>query len=226
MFSRFVKISLLSATALSASLAWAQSTSAAKPADPAAVSQPAATTQPLWKDLGSVQQIALKPLASNWDTMAIGQKRKWISVAKDYDKLPPAQQTKLHARMNEWIALSPQQRANARQNFAQHRELTDGLTPEQRKAQWQAYQALSPEEKRKLADGAPKPQLAGAATAAKPQPVLKKEQSPEFGTGKVLAKAKAAPQAPSAGKKIAVAPYVSQQGAILPGSNALASDKP
>ncbi len=225
MHFRHVIVSLLGATALMASLAWAQNASPA-PAAAAAPAKSAPTTQPLWKELSSPQQTALRPLAANWDTMALGQKRKWISVAKDYDKLPPAQQTNLRTRMTEWVSLSPQQRANARQNFAQHKELTDGLTPEQRKAQWQAYQQLSPEEKRKLADGASKPSLAGAATAAKPQPVLKKEPAPEFGTAKVLAKAKAAPQDSTAGKKIAVAPHVAEQGVILPGNTASSSQKP
>lgn len=218
MFYRLViAASLLSATSLTASLASAQSPATPQTAVTAnAKSTP--STQPLWKTLSNAEQTALRPLAANWDTMGLGQKRKWISVAKDYDKLPPAQQAKLHTRMTEWVSLSPQQRANARQNFAEHKELTDGLTPEQRKAQWQAYQALSPEEKRKLAEGSPKPQVAGAATAAKPQPVLKKEPMPEFGTAKVLAKAKAAPQSPNAGKKIAVAPHVAEQGVLLPGS--------
>ncbi len=223
-------VSLLSAGALIANLAWAQASPPAaaksKPFDLAAATQPAPTTQPLWTELTSAEQTALRPLAANWDTMGLGQKRKWITVAKDYDKLPPAQQIKLHARMTDWVSLSPQQRATARQNFAQHKELTDGLTSEQRKAQWQAYQALSPEEKRKLSDGAQRPSVVGAATAIKPQPVLKKEPTPEFGTGKVLAKAKAAPPTPGSGKKIAVAPYVAQQGIILPGSIAAPTQKP
>jgi hypothetical protein len=225
MLSRTFIASLASVSALMASIALAQTSAVVAPVAKATTAQPA-TTQPLWKELSSTEQTALRPLAANWDTMGLGQKRKWISVAKDYDKLPPAQQAKLHTRMSEWVALSPQQRANARQNFAQNKEQTDGLTPEQRKVQWQAYQALSPEEKRKLADGSPRPQLAGAATAAKPQPVLKKEPVPEFGTGKVLSKAQTAPRQPNSGKKIAVAPHVAQQGVILPGSNASSTQKP
>jgi hypothetical protein len=201
----------------------AQTTAPAKPAAPAlstaaAPSKTAPSSQPLWKDLSPAEQTALRPLAANWDSMGLGQKRKWQSVAKDFDKLPPDQRTKMHARMTDWTALSTQQRADARQNFAQNRELTDGLTPEQRKVQWQAYQQLSPEEKRKLAESAPKASIAGAAPAAKPQPVLKKEPAPEFGTGKVLAKAKATQNAPAPGKKITVASHVAGQGQILPGS--------
>jgi Protein of unknown function (DUF3106) len=180
--------------------------------------KPAATNKPLWSDLSAAEQAALRPLSANWDGMGIGQKRKWQTVAKDFNKLPAAQQTKMHTRMTEWTALSPKQRADARINFAENRELTDGLTPEQRKAQWQAYQQLSPEEKRKLAESAPKASIAGAAQATKPQPVLKKEPTPQFGTAKVLANAKLSSSAPAPGKKIAVAPHVSEQGSVLPGN--------
>jgi hypothetical protein len=211
-----------------------QSAAAAAVALSPSVTKPAATvpvkavpsSQPLWKELSPAEQASLRPLSASWDGMSLGQKRKWQSVAKDFDKLPAGQQAKMHERMSEWTALSPQQRAEARINFAQHRELTDGLTPEQRKAQWQAYQELSPEEKRKLAESAPKATIAGAAPAAKPQPVLRKEPAPEFGTAKVLAKAKTAPNVPAPGKKIAVASHVAGQGQILPGKIPESADKP
>ncbi|MFM7331337.1 MAG: DUF3106 domain-containing protein, partial [Brachymonas sp.] len=165
--SQACKLASLGLWVLLVSAAHAQKPESPQPTSaavaPAVSSKPSALTQPLWKSLSPAQQTALKPLAAHWDTMALGQKRKWISLAADFDKLPPAQQAKLHARMTEWVSLSPQQRNEARQNFAQHRELTDGLTPEQRKAQWQAYQALSPEEKAKLAQRAPKPAVVGAA---------------------------------------------------------------
>lgn len=195
------------------------------PAAPTAL-KPVASSQPFWKDLSASEQAALRPLGANWDSMGLGQKRKWLSVARDFEKLPASQQIKLHTRMTEWAALSPKQRADARQNFALNRELTDGLTPEQRKAQWQAYQQLSPEEKRKLAESAPKVNATGAAPASKPQPVLKKDPAPDFGTAKVLAKAKAAPTAPAPGKKISVAQHVTDHGHILPGHTAESTDKP
>ena len=218
-----------STTAISA----AAKPAAAKPAESKtaeskpAESKPAALGQPLWKELSIPQQLALRPLGANWDSMGAGQKSKWLTVAKNFDKMPAAQQAKMHARMTEWTSLSSQQRADARQNFAQHRELTDGLTSEQRKVQWQAYQQLSPEQKQKLVQSALKAPSSGAATAIKPQTVLKKEPAPEFGTGKVLAKAKATPSTPAPGKKITVASHVAEQGSILPG-NALqdASTKP
>ena len=73
----------------------------------------------------------------------------------------------MHSRMNEWVAMSPQQRAAARLNFAKTKELSKELSPVEKKAKWESYQALSPEEKLKLAATA-SPRPTGAATAVKP----------------------------------------------------------
>lgn len=104
--------------------------------------------------------------------MSEPQKRKWLALSKNYSSLPPEDQATLNSRMNEWVALSPQQRAQARLNFGKTKELSRQLTPEEKKARWEAYQALTPEEKQKLAaKGSPNP--AGAATAVKPVPPQK-----------------------------------------------------
>lgn len=120
-----------------------------------------------WSELTPVQQQTLKPLADSWNTISQAQKRKWLEISKNYASLPPEGQATMRSRMNEWVALSPQQRAQARLNFAKTKELSRALTPEEKNEKWQAYQALSAEEKQKLAAKAsPKP--AGAATAVKP----------------------------------------------------------
>lgn len=120
-----------------------------------------------WAELSPAQQQALKPLAQNWGSISERQKRKWLEVSRSYASLSPEGQATMHSRMNEWVTLSPQQRAQARLNFATTRELSKQLTPEEKKAKWQTYQALSAEEKQKLAAvAAPRP--AGAATAVKP----------------------------------------------------------
>ena len=90
--------------------------------------------------------------------MSEPQKRKWLEISKNYSALTPQGQATLNSRMNEWVALSPQQRAQARLNFGKTKELSRQLTPEEKKAKWEAYQALSPEEKQKLAAiASPKP---------------------------------------------------------------------
>ena len=123
---------------------------------------------PTWAELTPLQQQALAPLASSWNTtMSEAQKRKWLALSKNYSFLAPEDQATLNSRMNEWVALSPQQRAQARLNFGKTRELSRQLTPEEKKGRWEAYQALSPEEKQKLAAKA-SPNPTGAATAVKP----------------------------------------------------------
>ena len=121
-----------------------------------------------WKDLSAVQRQSLKPLESTWDTLNDGHKRKWIALAHNYPQLAPAEQAKMHGRMAEWAALKPRAREMARLNFAE----TKKVTPAERAANWEAYQALSPEEKKRLAKKTPaKP--AGAAVSTKPLPASK-----------------------------------------------------
>ena len=79
--------------------------------------------------------------------------------------MTPEQQATLHERMVQWAKLSGRQRALARLNYAQTRSL-DAQTKTQ---QWQAYQALSPEEKRLLAKSAP-PTPPRTALAVTPTP--------------------------------------------------------
>ena len=124
---------------------------------------PKVPSKPLWQELTPAQQLSLKPLAGNWNTLEEAQKRKWIAIAANYPTLDPAEQTKLHNRMTDWVSLSYQQRVQARFNFAQSKK----LSATEKATNWEAYQALSPEEKKKLATLAP-PKVTGAAIAAKP----------------------------------------------------------
>lgn len=132
----------------------------------------AASTGPAWPELTPAQQQSLKPLAASWNTISEAQKRKWLELSKNYATLSAADQDTLHGRMNEWASLSAQQRAQARLNFAKTKELSKQLTPDEKMAKWQTYQALSAEEKTKLAQKA-SPRPAGAAIAVTPVAVQK-----------------------------------------------------
>ncbi|TFZ08447.1 DUF3106 domain-containing protein [Ramlibacter humi] len=154
--------------------------SAAKPAStkPAAsraasAQRAAAEPRPTWAELTPDQQQALRPLAGDWSRLSEGQKRKWIAMSRNYRQMKPEEQAKLHSRMNEWVALSPQQRTQARLNFAE----TKNLSADDKKAKWEAYQALSPEEKKKLAAGAGG-KTASTAAAVKPVPPQKLANTP------------------------------------------------
>ena len=124
---------------------------------------PNAAARPAWNELTPMQQVSLRPLEARWTEISEQQRRKWIALSRNFPTLSVSERDKLHSRMSDWAALSVQQRNLARLNFAE----TNKLAPDDKKAQWEAYQALSPEEKQKLADGATKKQ-AGAAIAIKP----------------------------------------------------------
>ena len=118
---------------------------------------------PKWQDLTPAQQLSLKPLAANWNSLNEARKQKWIAIAAGYARLSPEGQSELHSRMTEWASLNQQQRDQARLNFAKSKQLTS----HQKTATWEAYQALSPEERKKLAISAP-PKPPGAAPAIIP----------------------------------------------------------
>jgi hypothetical protein len=138
-----------------------------KPAAPAAKANGKQTTKPLWSELTNAQRQALAPLASKWDAVSEAQKRKWLALSQNFPKMSGAEQAKLQGRMTEWVALSPAQRTQARLNFGE----TKQISPDDKKAKWEAYQALSPEEKNKLAAKAAKPPA--TAAAVKPVPAEK-----------------------------------------------------
>jgi len=133
----------------------------ASPAPGVATAAPAGNSK--WVKLTAAQQQALAPLAPSWDTLSEGQRRKWVSVAASFPRLDAAGQEKMQSRMLEWASLTPKERALARLNFTQTQSIGGG----DRASEWEAYQALSPEDRQKLAgSAAPKP--AGAAVAIKP----------------------------------------------------------
>ena len=118
---------------------------------------------PKWSELHAAQQTILAPLEHLWSSLDENRKRKWLAIAKTFPSLSPQAQATAQERMKEWAALSPAQRSQARLNFAQ----TQQLNPDEKKAKWEAFQALNEEEKQKLAP-ARSPLPKGAATAPKP----------------------------------------------------------
>ena len=133
-----------------------------------AVVVPKAAAKPLWRDLSAKQQQALQPLAADWDTLSEGHKRKWLTLSRNHPKLSPEEKATLHSRMTEWTALSRQQRDQARFNFAEVKQ----VPVDERKAKWEAYQALTPEQKRRLAESAA-PRPPGATATIRPVPAQK-----------------------------------------------------
>jgi hypothetical protein len=172
---------------------------AAKTPTTSAKSAAKSVIRPLWTELTPQQHQALAPLAAKWDTLSEAQKRKWLALSRNFPKLSQPEQATLHSRMTEWAALSPQQRTQARLNFGETRQ----LSPDDKKAKWEAYQALSPEEKSKLAAGVTKP----PATAAAVRPVTPR---------KLAVVPKPANRQDSKVPRIAAAPHQVEPSTLLP----------
>jgi hypothetical protein len=133
----------------------------ASAANPPARSSAAPASNSSWQSLQSSQKKALAPLAPHWAQISQAQKNKWLAMSNNFDNLSTKEQAILHERMAEWASLTPQQRAQARLNFNQ----TKTLDADAKKTQWETYQALSPEDKKKLA-AQQTTGIRGAATAS------------------------------------------------------------
>lgn len=122
--------------------------------------KPAAEQGIRWRDLKTFQQAALKPLEQDWPGIDAPHKQKWLQLATRFPKLSAPERSRVQARMADWAKLSPQERGQARLNFQEATQLPN----QDRQAQWDAYQALPPEQKRQLAARAAP--ASGAASAA------------------------------------------------------------
>ena len=125
-----------------------------------------------WSRLPANQKLALQPLGTEWDGLGEAHRRKWLAMARNFDRMSPQEQATLHSRMTDWAALSPRERVRARLNFAE----VQRLAPEsERKAKWEAYRALTEEERKALAERAtPTPR----GTALPVRPVARERLAP------------------------------------------------
>jgi hypothetical protein len=183
--------------------------SAVVPATPAAGKQavpakpvvaPIAMEKPLWKDLSAAQQRTLDPLKGEWDKLEGLRKQKWLEIASRYNAMNPDEQARVQERMRDWVRLTPEQRRMVRENFARSQKVAP--TPGQKSAQWEQYQQLPEEQKKQLAEKAPKKQVVNPPTPAQSkiqtvQPV-KRSVPGSAPAAPSAAAATAAPAAPAA----------------------------
>lgn len=151
----------------------------------------------LWKQLTPGQQLALSPLAKDWDSLDLSRRRKWLEIATRFPSLPADEQARVQERMSSWAKLSPVERNQARIGYQQAQQ----IAPESRQAKWEAYQALAPEQRQVLADKAAKKTEAKTGKSVTPisKPVLDNQ-----------AKSNLVPQRASAPQPKPVAPTVVQ----------------
>ena len=127
-----------------------------------------------WEGLKPAQQKILMPLESDWDYMSPDSRKKWIQVANIYPKMSGQDQERLQSRMGSWSSLSQKDRRLARDNY-----LSSLNFPAEKKAEaWSAYQKLSDEQKKKLADSEAKKKPTAASAPTLQQIPIK--QKPTF----------------------------------------------
>ncbi|MDB5991813.1 MAG: hemolysin activation/secretion protein [Herbaspirillum sp.] len=159
---------------------------AASPAQPKKIAN-----GPSWQALTTAQQLALVPLAGEWDSMDSSRKEKWIAIGNRYARMSPAEQTRIQTRMRDWVKLTPEQRRSVRQNYVSSKK----LDANQKSAQWQQYLKLSDEQKAQLAKQKLSPVPATAISRARTKPKVLLPITPKPASAVAVAPA-TAPTAP------------------------------
>ena len=106
--------------------------------------------RPLWTELTPTQQQILGPLAPGWNKLDSNHKSKWLVITEKYAAMTPEQQKRLEDNIRDWAKLTPEQHRLARESYARAKK----LNAEQKTEQWQQYQQLPEDQKKKLADDA------------------------------------------------------------------------
>jgi hypothetical protein len=153
-----------------------------------------AVSGPGWASLSASQRSVLRPLEADWNQMEPVRKTKWIEIANRFPRLPPEEQLRIQERMATWMKLSPAERGRVRQNFKDAQQ----VSPQDRKARWEAYNALPPDRRQALADRSARP----AASKSERQ----RESAIDQGPGK----SSIVPNSSYAGQARPVAPTMSQ----------------
>ncbi|HSY25888.1 MAG TPA: DUF3106 domain-containing protein, partial [Burkholderiaceae bacterium] len=113
--------------------------------------------RPLWTELTPTQQQILGPLAPGWNKLDSNHKSKWLVITEKYAAMTPEQQKRLEDNIRDWAKLTPEQHRLARESYARAKK----LNAEQKTAQWEQYQQLPEDQKKKLAaDAATKKRIA------------------------------------------------------------------
>lgn len=111
---------------------------------------PLATVPARWSDLSPAEQAWLAPLQSDWAELSEGHRSKWLNSMPMMANLSPSELARMHERMRDWSRLTQAERRTARIGF----QVAKQVSAEERRAKWEAYQALPPEKRQQLADKA------------------------------------------------------------------------
>ncbi|MBC7994913.1 MAG: DUF3106 domain-containing protein [Rhizobacter sp.] len=187
-----------------------------------------------WSSLSPSQKNALNPLEGEWSRIDSSRKTKWLEIANKFPSMPAAEQSRIQTRMAEWAQMSPKDRGQARMNFKEAQQ----VPAQERKARWEAYQALPPEQQKQLAaratpvprkpvpadtpadDSAAKKSnvVPNSSYAPRPKPVAPtvSQAQPGATTNLITKRPSPPPHQPSGLPKIAVTSGFVDQATLLP----------
>lgn len=140
--SAFCAIALVAGVLLSTTLP-----GMAQPGQPPVTRVPPATDGISWSALNPSQQNVLRPLEAEWGRIDGPRRSKWLEIADRFPKMSPAEQARVQTRMAEWAKMTPRERGQTRMNFREAQQ----VPAQERKAKWEAYNALPPEQRKQLA---------------------------------------------------------------------------
>lgn len=107
----------------------------------------AASSDMPWSSLTPAQQTALKPIEREWSSIEPNRKAKWLDVANRMPKMPSEERARVQTRMEDWAKMTPRERGQVRMNYREAQQ----VPAQERKARWEAYKALPPDEQKQLA---------------------------------------------------------------------------
>lgn len=113
-----------------------------------------------WVALSPQQRRDLQPLQKEWQSLSADRQQKWLEVAARMPLMSDDERGRVRERMFEWARMSPSQRGQARLQFQEVRQWPS----EDRQARWEAYLALTDDERTALAGQAQR----GASSASPP----------------------------------------------------------
>jgi Protein of unknown function (DUF3106) len=111
-----------------------------------------------WSALSPAQQTALQPLQDSWSEIDAVHKRKWVEVADKFVGFSLADQARIQGRMAHWAQLSPSERGATRLNYLEAQRIQAA----ERSTKWDAYQALSPEQRERFTSKASAAAVSGS----------------------------------------------------------------
>ena len=179
---------------------------------PAPNRRPAVEEGVHWQKLKPAQRDALGPLQQDWSGIDAVRKQKWLQLSDRMPAMPPDERARVQARMADWAKLTPVERGQARLSYEESRQIP---VPD-RRSRWEAYQALSPEQKGELAaraaaargpNGADNPSRRAAGSLARPERAEKAgREIPQAKSNIVPNPAYAAPRRPVGPTVVQAAP--------------------